>query len=736
MYEPNSIFEKAKKHFYLGLEHISKENWAEAEMELKTSLEYIPNRISTITNLCATLIRVKKFHEANNLIERGQSLDANNPELIFNQGLLLAEAKEYEKALVSFDRSIELKPDYAEAWSNRGIALNDLKRYGDALASYVRAIEFKPDYVEAWNNRGAVLVDLNRYEEALSSFDKSIELNSGYVQAWSNRGVALNGLKRHEEALRSHERAIELKSDYAQAWNNLGVVLNDLKRHEEALRSHERAIELKSDFSEAWSNRGNALNDLKRHEEALRSHERAIELKPNSDFLLGDLVHTQMKICDWTNLDQRLRVLEGKILAGDKATRPFAVLGLFDSPKLQKQCAEIYAKDRLRLSCQLGLIIKKPKRSKIRIGYFSMDFREHPVSHLIAELFDVHDRSKFEIYGFSFGINTRDLMRKRLEKSFDNFLDVKHLSDLDIAHLSRQHEIDIAIDLGGHTQDSRPQIFAERVAPIQINYLGYPGTWGGEYMDYFIADKVAITSDNMQHFSEKIIFLPSCFQVNSRFRPIELSNSSKVDHGVPEGNFVFCCFNNIWKLTPEVFKTWVRILKETEDSILWLQNGGRTAQNNLTKEFELAGIRIDRVVFAERLPSLQDHLTRYKLADLFLDTFPYGAHTTASDSLWAGLPILTHAGKSFATRVAASLLNNIGIPELIARTQEEYFSLAVELAKNPEKLAPIRAKFERNRMNIPLFNTRIFAQHIESAYQAAYDRYHLGLPPDHICVDS
>jgi predicted O-linked N-acetylglucosamine transferase (SPINDLY family) len=443
-----------------------------------------------------------------------------------------------------------------------------------------------------------------------------------------------------------------------------------------------------------------------------------------------------MKICDWTNLDQRLRVLEGKILAGDKATRPFAVLGLFDSPKLQKQCAEIYAKDRLRLSCQLGLIIKKPKRSKIRIGYFSMDFREHPVSHLIAELFDVHDRSKFEIYGFSFGINTRDLMRKRLEKSFDNFLDVKHLSDLDIAHLSRQHEIDIAIDLGGHTQDSRPQIFAERVAPIQINYLGYPGTWGGEYMDYFIADKVAITSDNMQHFSEKIIFLPSCFQVNSRFRPIELSNSSKVDHGVPEGNFVFCCFNNIWKLTPEVFKTWVRILKETEDSILWLQNGGQTAQNNLTKEFESAGIRIDRVVFAERLPSLQDHLARYKLADLFLDTFPYGAHTTASDSLWAGLPILTHAGKSFATRVAASLLNNIGIPELIARTQEEYFSLAVELAKNPEKLVPIRAKFERNRMTIPLFNTRIFAQHIESAYQAAYDRYHLGLPPDHIYVDS
>jgi len=736
MYEPNSIFEKAKKHFYLGLEHISKENWAEAEMELKTSLEYIPNRISTITNLCATLIRVKKFHEANNLIERGQSLDANNPELIFNRGIALNDLGRHEEALVSYEHAIRLRPDFAEAWSNRGIALNDLKRYGDALASYVRAIEFKPDYVEAWNNRGAVLVDLNRYEEALSSFDKSIELNSGYVQAWSNRGVALNGLKRHEEALRSHERAIELKSDYAQAWNNLGVVLNDLKRHEEALRSHERAIELKSDFSEAWSNRGNALNDLKRHEEALRSHERAIELKPNSDFLLGDLVHTQMKICDWTNLDQRLRVLEGKILAGDKATRPFAVLGLFDSPKLQKQCAEIYAKDRLRLSCQLGLIIKKPKRSKIRIGYFSMDFREHPVSHLIAELFDVHDRSKFEIYGFSFGINTRDLMRKRLEKSFDNFLDVKHLSDLDIAHLSRQHEIDIAIDLGGHTQDSRPQIFAERVAPIQINYLGYPGTWGGEYMDYFIADKVAITSDNMQHFSEKIIFLPSCFQVNSRFRPIELSNSSKVDHGVPEGNFVFCCFNNIWKLTPEVFKTWVRILKETEDSILWLQNGGRTAQNNLTKEFELAGIRIDRVVFAERLPSLQDHLTRYKLADLFLDTFPYGAHTTASDSLWAGLPILTHAGKSFATRVAASLLNNIGIPELIARTQEEYFSLAVELAKNPEKLAPIRAKFERNRMNIPLFNTRIFAQHIESAYQAAYDRYHLGLPPDHICVDS
>jgi protein O-GlcNAc transferase len=695
-----------------------------------------PDYAEAWNNRGNTLNQLELYEEALASYDRAIAIKPDYAEAWNNRGNTLNQLKLYEKALANCDGALEIKPDYAEAWINRGYALNGLQRYELALASYDRAIEIKPDYDEVWSNRGVVLNELKRYELALASYDRAIEIKPDYAEAWSNRGDTLNDLKRYEEALANCDRAIEIKPDYAEAWSNRGNALIDLKRYEEALASYCRAIEIKPDYALAWSNRGYALNNLKRHEEAIANFERSIELKPNEDFVLGELVHTQMKIFDWTNLEKRLQTIEAEIIGGNTVSRPFSVLGLLDKPQLQRQCAAIYAKQVLQQTSQLGVIAKRAKGIRIRIGYFSMDFCEHPITQLMVELIELHDRARFEIYGFSFGADTKDPMRQRMEKAFDRFIDVKSHSELEIARLAREQAIDIAIDLGGYTKDSRPQIFAERAAPLQINYLGFPGTLGSECMDYFMGDRITIPDDYYKYFSEKIIFLPNSFQPNPSQRPIEAKDASRQSYKLPETGFIFCCFNNTWKITPDVFKSWIRILKKVEDSVLWLSYTHPIAKRNILATFTANNIHLSRIIFAERLPSHADHLQRYLRANLFLDTFPYCAHTTASDALWAGLPVLTRSGESFVSRGAASQLSNIGLPELVTNSHHAYESLAIELATNPEKLLALKAKLASNRATTPLFNTPLLAQHIEAAYQAIYDRYHAGLLPDHIYVDS
>jgi predicted O-linked N-acetylglucosamine transferase (SPINDLY family) len=719
--------------------------YKEALASYDRAIEIKPDYAEAWSNRGNALNNLNHYEEALVSYDRAIEIKPDYVQAWSNRGNVLTDLKRYEQALGSYDRAIEIKPNFVQAWINRGYALNDLKRYEEALASYDRAIELKPnfsaldikpDYAEAWSNRGVALNNLKCYEQALASYDRAIEIKPDYALAWSNRGSVLNDLKRYEEALANCDRAIEIRPDYAEAWSNRGNALSDLKRYEEALASYGRAIQIKPDYALAWSNRGYVLNNLKRHEEAIASLERSIELKPNADFVLGELVHTQMKIFDWTNLDQRLQTIEAEIMSGNTVSRPFSVLGLFDKPQLQRQCAAIYAKKELSETSQLGVIAKMAKEARIRIGYFSMDFCEHPISQRMVDLIELHDRTRFEIYGFSFGADTKDPMRQRMEKAFDRFIDVKSHSELEIARLAREHAIDIAIDLGGYTKDSRPQIFAERAAPLQINYFGFPGTLGSECMDYFMGDRVTIPDDYYKYFSEKIIFLPNSFQPNPSQRPIEAKDASRQSHKLPETGFIFCCFNNTWKITPDVFESWIRILKKVEDSILWLSDTHPIAKRNILAAFTANNIHLSRVVFAEKLPSLADHLQRYLKANLFLDTFPYCAHTTASDALWAGLPVLTRSGESFVSRGAASQLSSIGLPELVTNSHHAYESLAIELATNPEKLLALKAKLASNRTTMPLFNTPLLTQHIEAAYRAIYDRYHAGLLPDHIYVDS
>jgi len=435
-----------------------------------------------------------------------------------------------------------------------------------------------------------------------------------------------------------------------------------------------------------------------------------------------------MHLCLW-----ELNELTNKINNGEKVISPFPLLALIDDPEIQRKNAEIYANDKYPQSYVLPKIEPYPKHTKIRIGYFSADFRDHPVSHLTAELYEVHDRERFEIHAFSFGVDTEDEMNLRIKAGVDHFHDVRSMPHKDTAMLARSVELDIAVDLGGYTRYSRPNIFAEGSAPIQVSYLGYPGTMAANYMDYLIADQTIIPEANQQYYSEKLVYMPHSYQVNISERSASEASLSRHELGLPETGFVFCCFNNNYKITPTTFAGWMRILKAVDDSVLWLLENYNNTAKNLKKEAMKFGINEDRLVFATYMP-IEDHLKRIQQADLFIDTLPYNAHTTTSDALRMGLPVLTCMGDSFASRVAASLLNAVNLAELITTTQEQYESLAIELATNPEKLKIIKDKLVDNLPTAPLYDTPLFTRHLESAYVTMYDRYQNGLDPDHIYV--
>jgi predicted O-linked N-acetylglucosamine transferase (SPINDLY family) len=671
-----------------------------AETKYKKLLNFLPNNIDLLTNLGTIALQKGKLEEGVKIISRSLLINPNQSTAHNNCGNALKELKRFDEALASYDRAIELKLNDAEVYSNRGLTLQELKKTDEALASYDRAISLKPDYADAYFNRGITLHKLNRLDKALASFN----------------------------------RAIELKSNYAEAYFNRANVLRDLKELNKALESYDRAISLKPDYADAYFNRGITLHKLNRLDKALTSFNRAIELKLDIDFLLSYSLFTKMKLCIWDDLSQRLNELTKKIINNEKAALPFSMLALIDEPEIQKKTNEIYVKKECPTINVLPKIKRYPKHSKIRIGYFSADFHNHATMHLMAELFERHDKKKFELIAFSFGPDKKDEWRQRVLLCFDQFVDVRLKSDQEISLLARKMEIDIAIDLKGFTRDSRPNIFAEGSAPIQVSYLGYPCTMAADYIDYLIADSILIPEEKQQHYSEKIVYMPNSYQVNVSKRNISETSLMRHEFGLPNTGFVFCCFNNNYKITPTIFAGWMRILKAVENSVLWLFESNKAASKNLKKEAKKFGINEDRLVFAT-YTTVEEHLNRIKLADLFIDTLPYNAHTTTSDALRMGLPVLTCIGNTFASRVAASLLNAVNLPELITNTQEQYESFAIKLAMHPEKLNTIKEKLIKNLPTAALYDTQLFVRHLESAYLSMYDRYQKGLNPDHIYVE-
>ena len=682
--------------------------------------------------LQATIAAQKKnFLHALKLFERVLKINPSHPESLNNLGNSLRELHRFEEALASYDQAIELKPDYVDAYSNRGIALTEMQRYDEALLSYDQAIALNADYAEPYFNRGNVLLALKRYEEALLSYDRSLALRPDDAEVYNNRGLALTELKRYDEALLSFDRALALNPCSVEAYSNRGNLFTELRRYDEALLSYDRALAFKPDYTRVYYNRGIVLIELKRYEEALASYEHALAISSGYHFLSGRCLHTQMLMCDWKAFDNQVHQLVEKIERHEKASPPFALLAVADSLLVQKEAAEIFIQEKFPSDNSLPRIPRRTRDDKIRIGYYSSDFYDHATAYLMAELFEQHDRELFELIAFSYGPDACDGMRKRITAAFDRFLDVRNHSDREVALLSRELEVDIAVDLKGFTGGSRFGIFALRAAPIQVSYLGYPGTTGAEYIDYLLADQTLIPENSQYGYTEKIVYLPDSYQVNDTKRCIAEKVFTREESGLPEVGFVFCCFNNNYKITPETFDGWMRILKQVEGSVLWLLEDNPKAASNLRLEATERGVNAERLIFAKRLP-LAEHLARHRSADLFLDTFPCNAHTTASDALWAGLPVLTLSGESFASRVAASLLHAIQLPELLTSSQEEYESLAIELATNPEKSGQIRRKLEQNRFTAPLFDTQRFTSHLEEAYSAMYRRYLEGLPPEHI----
>ena len=651
-----------------------------------------------------------------------------------NTVMTLYSSGKINEAIAAIKALNEDFPNVPLLFNILGACYQSLKQFDPSIKMFETAVSLKPDYAEAHFNLGVVLKVSGRPNLAVESYKKAIELLPNYLGAHSNLGNALKQIGKLEEAVTSYQNAIAIKPDYAEAYNNLGITFMSLRRLEEAVNSYEKAISINSEYYEAHNNLAMAFKKLKRLDKVLINYERANELKPDINYIFGHILHTKMSLCIWDNLTTDLEDLTKKINKGQKVVAAFSMLGLIDDPKLQRKAAEIYTNDKFPISDSLPKIGRYPKHEKIRIGYFSADFHNHATMHLMAELFECHDKNSFELIAFSFGPDQQDKWRKRVLVSFDKFIDVSLKSNEEVSVLSREMEIHIAIDLKGYTQDCRPGIFAKRAAPIQVSYLGYPGTMAVDYMDYLIADPTLIPEESQQHYSEKIIYMPHSYQVNISQRSLSEISISRLDLGLPEEGFVFCSFNNAYKITPSTFALWMRILKTVDESILWLLVSNDETSKNLIKEAKKLGINKNRLVFAKYVP-VEEHLNRIKHADLFVDNLPYNAHTTSSDALRMGLPVLTCVGKSFASRVAASLLNAVGLPELITTTQQEYEVLAVELAKNPKKLKAIKDKLAKNLPSAPLYDTPLFTRHLESAYKKMYNRHHEGLEPDHIYVE-
>jgi len=719
----------------LGVLESQRGNAAAGLELLDRAIQLKPQNADFHFNRGNALQTLKRFEEALASFDRALAIKPDHVDVLNNRGNVLRSLERLNEALASYDRALAIQPEDADAIFNRGVVLHDLKRFDEALACYDGALVRRPDFGELLLRRGNALRDLKRMEEALASYDRALAISPGHAEVLNNRGNVLKDLKRLDQALESYDRALAILPDHADILNNRGNLLKDLNRPEEALACYDRALALQPDFAEALNNRGTVLTDLKRLDEALTSYDHALAIKPDYPFLPGNRLHAKLKICDWSGLAEDFAAIAEQIEAGAKASSPFAALGTLVSAAIQRTCAENYVREKYPPNSSLPRIERRSDHDCIRLGYFSADFHNHATAHLFAEMFERHDRARFELNAFSLGPTKHDSMRARLKNSFERFIEAGSQSDQDLAQLARSLEIDIAVDLNGFTKHHRTGIFALRAAPIQVNYLGYPGTMGAGYIDYLIADATVIPPDEQRHYAEKIVYLPDTYQPNDTQRPIAEKPFTRAECNLPPTGFVFACFNNSYKILPEIFDIWMRLLENVEGSVLWLLEDNASAERNLQAEAQRRGIVPQRLVFAPRR-ELSEHLARHRLADLFLDTLPYNAHTTASDALWAGLPVLTCLGETFAGRVAGSLLKAMGLPELITTTLAEYEARARFLAGHPEELPRLRAKLAANRLTTPLFDTPRFTRHVESAYALMWQRHLQGLSPTSFSVPS
>ena len=653
----------------------------------------------------------------------------------WEQGLAAHQQGALEQARALYERVLKWHPNHFDAVHMLGLVAYQQGHLDRAALLIAKALKIDPDTAFAHNNYANVLQDQRKLTSALASYDRAISLDPQYAEAHNNRGDVLQVMGRLPEALLSYARALEISPRYAAAFYNQGNAFGRLGRWREAVESYDQALSIESQYPQALMNRGNALFELRDNEAATQSYKQALSIDPAIPYLAGTLLHVNMQQCKWADYRTQLEALLIDLRAHKPSCLPFPLLSLTDDAALHKQVAQAWIETEYTKPRAAWVSTARSRHKKLRIGYFSGDFRNHPVAYLTAGLFEEHDRSQFEIFAFSFGPDTPDDMRLRLEKAFDHFVDVKDCTDTQLIARAREADLDIAVDLMGLTKGCRPRIFLARVAPVQMSYLGYPGTTGIAEMDYILVDQTIAEPVDASHYTEKFIRLAHSFQVNDPSRRPSDRVFSRAELGLPPTGFVFCCFNNNYKINPAIFDCWMRMLQSVPGSVLWLREATEQAAQNLRDEARARGVEATRLVFAGRIESMADHLARQRAADLFVDALPYNAHTTASDALWAGVPVLTCKGQSYASRVGASLLRALDLSELITNNLDEYVQLAVALAQDPARLSAVRSALQQKLLVTPLFDIKRFTRNIEQAFLTAIERKAAGLPNDHLDIN-
>jgi protein O-GlcNAc transferase len=652
---------------------------------------------------------------------------------VLDRAIGFHQLRQFAEAERLYGQILQVEPKNFKARHLLGVARYQQGQNAEALALIGDALKINPGDPQALANYGLVLHALRRFPEALAIYDKALASDPNNADTLCNLGNLLQDMKRATAALASYDKALAVKPDHFNSLNNRGNTLVVLMRLDEALASLDKALAINPDQVQLLNNRGAALIELKRYTEALINYERALAIDPNHLYALGGMADVALNLCDWQRTETLGRQIRTCIAENKTIIPPVTLLGYCSDALLQLQCARSNVQSRISLLPRPLWDGTAYRHGKIRIAYLSSDFGLHPVAFQLAELIECHDRTRFEVLGISTGPGGGSEIRDRLAKAFDSFHDVNAESDLAVAGLLRRLEVDILIDLNGHTRGSRFEILSYRPCPVQVNYLGFPGTMGADFIDYVIADKIVVPFDQQSFFTEKIVHLPDSYWVSDAKRTIGATPTRK-QAGLPEQGFVFCCFNNNWKITAPVFEVWMRLLGSVPGSVLWLKEGSDSLRNNLRREATVRGIDAQRLIFAGRV-ELGEHLARHRLADLFLDTLLYNAHATASDALWAGLPVVTCRGKAFAGRVAASLLYAVGLPELVTDSLDEYEALVLKLARDPVLLHSLRGKLEQNRLTYPLFNTDRFRRNIEAAYTRMWEITQQGEEPRSFSIE-
>lgn len=615
----------------------------------------------------------------------------------------------------------------AERHHQQGIVLHEAGHFEGALAAYDRALMIAPADPKLHYSRANTLAMLHRLDEAIAAYDRCLALDPGHVSALYNRATMLARQQRWQEALTGLNQTLARSPNLAEAWNNRAGVLQAMGQHEDALNSITQVLKLRPNDAAAHYNCGIMLLALNRFEQAEQAFERTLQLEPTHPDALGCLVSASLRACNWPKLDAMIPTLLTAIANGQVIVPPLTLLAISDDPMLQRRCAE-----RNTQRCLAGTPLEKDNppplwdktlyhHQRLRIGYVSSDFCDHPVAHQVVGLLEHHDRNRFEILGFANGRQDDSQIRQRIIKACDQFHVIAGMGSLDAARLIRALEVDILVDLNGQTMGWRPGIFKYRPAPVSASYLGYAGTTGSDFIDYIIGDATVTPLDVSSAMSEAIVQLPHSFWPSDPNLP-QPQNISRAEAALPDDAFVFCCFNANHKIRPEMFACWMRLLRSVPRSVLWIRDGSAAMNAHFCTEAEKYGVESSRIIFAQRIASFAQHLNRMRQADLFLDTFPYNAHATASDALWAGVPVVTLKGRGFASRIAAGFLTNLGLAELIASTIQAYETLALDLAQNPSRLAQIRQRLWQARTTAPLFDVALMVGDLERAYRKMVDQ--------------